>query len=201
MCVCQSQLPSPSLPPACLTYYYFFLSRAAIAAYGSSQARGKIGAVAASHSHSNVESKPHLQPTSQLMPTPDPNPLSEARDWTRILMGPNQLHDCWAMTGTPWISSIITVLQEYSVFTLLFFLIKKKWPSRTFIYLPFFITFHPYVEFKFKLSERRQHEKTTYCMILTIGHSRKSKTAETVKDQWFPGIWGGEGWVGRARDF
>ena len=142
VCVCQSQLPSPSLPPACLTYYYFFLSRAAIAAYGSSQARGKIGAVAASHSHSNVESKPHLQPTSQLMPTPDPNPLSEARDWTLILMGPNQLHDCWAMTGTPWISSIITVLQEYSVFTLLFFLIKKSDPV---VHLYTFLSLLPFI--------------------------------------------------------
>ena len=47
---------------------------AAPAAYGSSQARGQIGAVDASlyHSHSNIRSEPHQQPTPQLMATPDP---------------------------------------------------------------------------------------------------------------------------------
>ena len=50
------------------------ISWAAPAAYGGSQARGPIGAVAAGlhHSHSNAESEPHLQPTPQLMATPDP---------------------------------------------------------------------------------------------------------------------------------
>ena len=45
-------------------------------AYGGSQARGWIGAIAAglrhSHSHSNLGSKPYLQTTPQLMATPDP---------------------------------------------------------------------------------------------------------------------------------
>ena len=47
---------------------------AAPAAYGGSQARGQIGAVAASlrQSHSNAGSEPHLQPTPQLTATPDP---------------------------------------------------------------------------------------------------------------------------------
>ena len=50
--------------------------RAAPTAYGGSQARGPIGAVAAGlrHSHSNAGSTP------QLTATPDPNPLSKARD-------------------------------------------------------------------------------------------------------------------------
>ena len=41
------------------------LFRAALAAYGGSQARGRIGATAAglNHSHSNAGSEPHLQPT------------------------------------------------------------------------------------------------------------------------------------------
>ena len=58
------------------------------AAYGSSQARGLIGAVAASlrHSHSNARSEPCLRPTPQLMAMPDPDPLSQARDQTHILM-------------------------------------------------------------------------------------------------------------------
>ena len=43
-------------------------------AYGGSQARGPIGAVAASlcDSHGNIRSEPHLQPTPQLMATMDP---------------------------------------------------------------------------------------------------------------------------------
>ena len=43
-------------------------------AYGGSQARGTIRAVAASlsHSHSNAESNPQLQTTPQLTATPDP---------------------------------------------------------------------------------------------------------------------------------
>ena len=43
-------------------------------AYGTAQARGLIRAIAASlhHSHSNVGSEPHLQPTPQLTVTLDP---------------------------------------------------------------------------------------------------------------------------------
>jgi len=52
----------------------FATSWAAPVAYGGSQARGPIGAVAASlrQSHSNAESEPHLQATLQLTATPDP---------------------------------------------------------------------------------------------------------------------------------
>ena len=47
---------------------------AAPTAYGGSQARGQIRALAAGlhHSLSNVGSKLHLQSTPQLMATPDP---------------------------------------------------------------------------------------------------------------------------------
>ena len=43
----------------------FAFSRAALAAYGGSQARGRIGAVATSlhQSHNNAGSEQHLQPT------------------------------------------------------------------------------------------------------------------------------------------
>ena len=49
-------------------------SRDTPVAYGGSQARGRIGAVAAGlhHSHSNSGSEPHQQPTPQLTATPDP---------------------------------------------------------------------------------------------------------------------------------
>ena len=54
--------------------FFFNLFRAAAAAYGGSQARGPITAVAASlhHSNSNARSELHLQPTPQLMATLDP---------------------------------------------------------------------------------------------------------------------------------
>ena len=58
----------------CLYIFLYFFLKAAPVAYGNSQARGLIGAVPAGHdhSHSNVGSKPHLQPTPQLTATPDP---------------------------------------------------------------------------------------------------------------------------------
>ena len=54
----------------------FAISWATPMAYGGSQARGPIRAAAASlyHSHCNVGSKLHLQPTPQLTATLDPQP-------------------------------------------------------------------------------------------------------------------------------
>ena len=56
-----------------LILFYLFL-RATPMAHGSSQARGQIGAAAAGlhQSHSKAGSEPRLQPTPQLMATPDP---------------------------------------------------------------------------------------------------------------------------------
>ena len=50
------------------------ISRAALTAYGGSQARGQIGAVAAGlrQSPSNAGSEPYLQSAPQLTATPDP---------------------------------------------------------------------------------------------------------------------------------
>ena len=55
-------------------FLFFFFFRATLAAYGGSQARGPIGAIAAGlhHSHSHIRSEPRLPPTLQLMATPDP---------------------------------------------------------------------------------------------------------------------------------
>ena len=47
------------------------ISWAAPAAYGGSQARGRIVAVAADLHDSNAGSEPRLQPTPQLTATPD----------------------------------------------------------------------------------------------------------------------------------
>ena len=55
--------------------FFFLLLKGTSAAYGSSQARGQIGVTSASllhHSHSNVGPKLDLQPTPQVMATPDP---------------------------------------------------------------------------------------------------------------------------------
>ena len=53
--------------------FLFVFSWAASVAYGGSQARGPIGAVAAGlrQSHSNSRSELRLQPTPQLTATPD----------------------------------------------------------------------------------------------------------------------------------
>ena len=57
-----------------LFIYLFVYFRTMGVAYGSSQARGWIGAAAAGHSHShrNTRSEPQLWPTSQVTTTPDP---------------------------------------------------------------------------------------------------------------------------------
>ena len=67
---------------------FFFFFRAALAAYGGSQARGLIGAVAASlrHSHSNARSLTH-SPRSGIEP---------ASSWILV-----SFVNHWAMMGTP----------------------------------------------------------------------------------------------------
>ena len=57
-----------------LFLFVFFLFRATSVAYGSSQARGLMGATAAGlhHSHSHARSELRLQPTPQLPATLDP---------------------------------------------------------------------------------------------------------------------------------
>ena len=55
-------------------FFFFCLFRAVPAAYGSSQARGRIGAAAAClhHSHSSATSELNLRPTLQLTAMSDP---------------------------------------------------------------------------------------------------------------------------------
>ena len=69
-------------------FFFFFLFRAAPAAYGTSQGWDQIGVAAAGphHSHSNTGSKP-LQ-LCQIL-----NPLSQARDRTRVLMDTSGAHN------------------------------------------------------------------------------------------------------------
>ena len=60
---------------------FFCLYRAALAAYGCSQARGQMVAVATGlrQSHSNARSKPHVRPTPQLTATPNPQPTEQGQ--------------------------------------------------------------------------------------------------------------------------
>ena len=69
--VCSCARHSTSQRPLFLSFTFF---RAGAAAYGGSQARGGIGAVAPSlcHSHRNAGSGPPLRPTPQLGATGDP---------------------------------------------------------------------------------------------------------------------------------
>ena len=83
---CHFEISTP-ITFSSLVVCLFCFFRAALMAHGSYQARGGIGATAAGlcTSHNNARSEPHLWPT-QLTAMPNPNPLSEARDWTHILM-------------------------------------------------------------------------------------------------------------------
>ena len=53
-------------------FIFFAISQAAPSAYGGSQARGPIAAVAAGLHQGNVGFELHLQPTPQLTVMPDP---------------------------------------------------------------------------------------------------------------------------------
>ena len=69
-----------------LSFFLLLLFRAASAAFGSFQARGQIGAAAASlpHSHSNIKSESHLQLCHSLRQQQILKSLGGARGWTQI---------------------------------------------------------------------------------------------------------------------
>ena len=64
-----------------INLFIYGLFGATPTAYGGSQARGGIGATAASlcHSHSNVGSEPCLQPRPQLTAMLDPSPTERGQ--------------------------------------------------------------------------------------------------------------------------
>ena len=81
-------------PTVILLLCIYLLFRDAPVAHRSSPARGLIRAVAAglhqSHSHLNHSSRQH-----RIL-----DPLSKARDWTRVLMDTSWVRYCWATMGT-----------------------------------------------------------------------------------------------------
>ena len=63
-----------------LTFFFFFLLfRVTLAAYGSSQAKGRIRATASGHSLIIAGSQPRLRPIPQFMATPDPPPTEQGQ--------------------------------------------------------------------------------------------------------------------------
>ena len=101
-------------PSSSSSFFYFFcLFRATPAAYGGSQARGWIGAVATGLHHTEIiQDLSHvcdLHHSSWQCQIHDP--LSEARTWTCILMDTSQIHFRWAMKGTP---SLLLLIREIS---------------------------------------------------------------------------------------
>ena len=62
-------------------FFFFVFSRATPTAYECSQARGPVGAIAASlhQGCSSAGSEPCLQPTPQLMTMPDPQPTEQGQ--------------------------------------------------------------------------------------------------------------------------
>ena len=86
-----------------LFIYLFLLFRAAPVAYGSSQARARIGAIVASlrHGRCNEGSKLCLQPHHSSLQCCILNPLSRAMDWTRVLMDISRVCFHWGTMGTP----------------------------------------------------------------------------------------------------
>ena len=72
--------------------FFLFFFRVMPAAYGSSQARGRIGATAAGHSHSNARSEFRLWPPPQLLAAQHTELLhhSPGIEWTCILMDTSQ---------------------------------------------------------------------------------------------------------------
>ena len=83
------------------SFFFFWLFRAASMACGSSWARGRTRATAASlhHSHSNARSKPRLWPTPLLATILDPcHPLGEAKDWTQVLLDTSWVGFCCSTT-------------------------------------------------------------------------------------------------------
>ena len=89
----------------CIYLFIFVFLKAAPVAYGSSLARGLIGAIAAAYTTATTMPDPsrvcdlhHTSRQCWIL-----NPLSEARDRTHNLMDPSQIRFCCAMTGTPYV--------------------------------------------------------------------------------------------------
>ena len=82
-------------PCATVLPYFILFFRVTPVAYGNSQARGQIWAVA-TQQRSCVYNLYHNSWQHQIL-----NPLSKARDWTEVLMDTSWVHYPWATMETP----------------------------------------------------------------------------------------------------
>ena len=96
-----------------LLYYHIFFLRAALVAYGSSQARGWIRAEAAVVHTTDIETRDpscvwdlHHSSWQHCIF----NPLIGAKDWTRVLTDISRVHYHWATTGTSVSSRLLISL-------------------------------------------------------------------------------------------
>ena len=103
----------------CFVFCLFAISWAALMAYGGSQARGRIGAIADGlrQSHSNEGSEPRLQLTPQLTAMPDLQPTKRGQGWnpqphTWFLV---RFVNHWATTGTPFYYFTVIYTQSISL--------------------------------------------------------------------------------------
>ena len=86
--------------------FFFLLFRVTPTVYGGSQARDQIRATAAGkrHSHSKAGSELSVDLHHSSWQCQIPDPLSEARDQTRILVDSSRICFCCATRGTPGLS-------------------------------------------------------------------------------------------------
>ena len=92
-------------------YLFFLLFRAVPVAYGTSQARGQIGAQPPAYTATSAMQDPsHVcNPYHSSWQRHILNPLNETRDRTRNLMVPSQICFCCTTTGTPAYSILICI--------------------------------------------------------------------------------------------
>ena len=88
-------------------------------AYGSSQARGQMGATAAGvhHNHSNVESKLPLRSTPQLKAMPDPQPTKRGQGSNTYPHDTSRIHFHCATVGTPSLDFLNVCFYSIYLFT------------------------------------------------------------------------------------
>ena len=133
-------------------FYFICLFRASLAAYRSSQAKGRIGAAAATDTTgtatpdlSRIFHRHHSSWQCPIL-----NPLIEAKDRNFILTDPCQVRYCWATTRTPRIilkryclsqDAAAEILQNIWFF--MYVWVKERWrnpTTYTLMCIPSFIT-------------------------------------------------------------
>ena len=108
----------------------FCLFRAALTAFGNSQARGRIGVTAAClhHSHSNPDPSHICDPHHSSWQRWILSPLSKVWDRSCILLDSSWVRYHWATVGTP---SFI-LLCTHACFCAQVILLRNRWLARTF---------------------------------------------------------------------